>query len=57
MRGLPKKLEQILKENEALIKKVLGDSFYNRIAIGDITYLDLRKIEEILRIRAAALKK
>lgn len=55
MSELPKKLEQILKENEALIKEKFGEAFYNRMKIGDVTYLDLQKIEET--IRAAALKK
>jgi len=55
MSELPKKLEDILKENEALIKQKLGEAFYNRMQIGDVTYIDLRRIEEILR--AAALTK
>lgn len=53
--GLPNALKKTIEKNKVLIKKVLGDAFYNRIAIGDVTYLDLQKIEET--IRAAALKK
>ena len=54
MSKLPKKLEKVIEENEALIKEKLGEAFYNRIAIGDITYLDVGKIQQI--IRAAALE-
>jgi hypothetical protein len=51
---LPNALKKTLEKNKALIRKVLGDAFYNRIAIGDVTHIDLQKIENV--IRAAALK-
>jgi len=50
---IPNALKKTIEDNKTLIKKVLGDAFYNRIAIGDITYIDLQRIEQV--IRAAAL--
>ena len=55
MAKLPKKLEELIEKNEALIKQALGDAFFNRVQVGDITHIDLQRIYEV--IRAAALKK
>lgn len=53
MAKLPKKLVELLEKNEALIKEKLGEAFYNRMQLGDVTHLDLLRIQEV--IRAAAL--
>jgi hypothetical protein len=55
MAKLPKKLKEIIEKNEALIKQALGDAFYDRVQVGDITHIDLQRMQEV--IRAAALKK
>jgi hypothetical protein len=53
MAKLPKKLKEIIEKNEALIKEALGNAFYDKVQVGDITHIDLQRIYEV--IRAAAL--
>ena len=53
MAELPKKLKELIEKNEALIKQKLGEAFYDRMKLGDVTHIDLMKIQEV--IRAAAL--
>ena len=50
---LPNAMKKILEDNQTIIKKILGDAFFNRVLIGDITHIDLQRIEKI--VRAAAL--
>lgn len=55
MAQLPDKIKEILEKNQALIKQKLGDAFYNRMTVGDVTRLDIQRLMEV--IRAAALQK
>ena len=51
----PKKVDKLIKENEALIKKVWGDVFFYKVAQGEISSDEMKLIHETLR--AAALDK